>query len=271
MRFRTLLVTVIGFAAVAALTVSAISSAAPDRASRTLGGGDKLYGALGSRNATSDLYKIDPATGATTSKGPIGYAVTGMAFVNGVLYGVTSSNSVSPGNLITIDPNTGAGTIVGPLGCSPVADIASKNGRLWGWCEDSDDLVTINTTTGAATVVGDAGLSTLGDAMSFDQTGTLYAAFRFIGSDGKVYRVKLSNGQATPIAKLHGGPFRDDSSRLDAGAYSCDGRTFYAVENEHQPSIATALVTLDPQHGTINTIGPMLVGMDALVWQCEVK
>jgi hypothetical protein len=268
---RTLLVAVIGFAAVAApLTVSAISSAAPDRTSRGLGG-NKLYGALGSTNATSDLYKIDPATGATSSVGPIGYAVTGMAFVNGVLYGVTSNQSVSPRRLITIDPNTGAGTIVGPLGCGPVADIASKNGKLWGWCESGDDLVTINTATGAATVVADSGLNTWGDAMSFDQTGTLYAAFRDFNNDGKVYRAKPSSGQASAIAKLNGGPFNDGTSRLDAGAYSCDGRKFYAVENKGYPSTATALVTLDPQHGKINGIGPMLAGMDALVWKCQVK
>jgi hypothetical protein len=272
MRFRTLLVTVIGVAVVAApLTVSAISSAAPDRTSRALGG-NKLYGALAGSNATSDLYKIDPATGATSSVGPIGYAVTGMAFVNGVLYGVTSNNSVSPRNLITIDPNTGAGTIVGPLGCGPVADIASKNGKLWGWCESGDDLVTINTATGAATVVADSGLDTYGDAMSFDQTGTLYAAFRALDDDPTVYRVKTSNGQAEAIAKLHGGPFSGrDFARLDAGAYSCDGRKFYAVENKGAPSTATALVTLDPQHGTINGIGLMLAGMDALVWKCQVK
>src|SRR5262249_34035265 len=151
---------------------------------------DKLSGALGSTNTTSDLYKIDPATGATTSKGPIGYAVTGMAFVNGVLYGVTSNNSVSPRRLITIDPNTGAGTIVGPLGCGPVADIGPKSGELWGWCEAEDDLVSINTTTGAATVVADSGLDTWADAMSFDQFGTLYVAFRDFANDGKVYRVK---------------------------------------------------------------------------------
>lgn len=272
MRFRTLLVTVIGVAVVAApLTVSAISSAAPDRTSRALGG-NKLYGALASSNATSDLYKIDPATGATSSVGPIGYAVTGMAFVNGVLYGVTSNNSVSPRNLITIDPTTGAGTIVGPLGCSlAVADIASKSGKLWGWCEGSDDLVTINTTTGAATVVADSGLDTFADAMSFDQTGTLYAAFRDFADDGTVYRVKLSSGQASPIAKLHGGPFSDGSARLEAGAYSCDGRKFYAVEAKGFFPSATALVTLDPQHGKINGIGLMLAGMSALVWKCQVK
>jgi hypothetical protein len=70
-----------------------------------------LYGALGGSSLTSDLYTIDPVTGVATSIGPIGHAITALAFdpTDGTLYGVTSNNSAAnPRSLITIDPTTGA-------------------------------------------------------------------------------------------------------------------------------------------------------------------
>ena len=82
--------------------------------------GQVLYGTTAANTTTSNLYILDPATGAVVSTvGPIGFAVTGLAVnpLTGVLYGSTSNNSAnSPGSLITINKATGQGTLVGSFG-----------------------------------------------------------------------------------------------------------------------------------------------------------
>ena len=108
---------------------------------------------------------MDTVTGATTSIGPIGFAVTGLAVdpISGTLYGSTSSLSpISPHSIITINTTTGAGTLVGSVGLDDeeVADLTfDAAGNLFGWTEMyTDDLVRIDTATGTATPVGESGL-----------------------------------------------------------------------------------------------------------------
>ena len=117
-----------------------------------------LYGATGvSATDTlpaSDLYTINPDTGATTSVGSIGKAVTGLAFdgTDGTLYGVTAGVQLAgtTRDLLKINPATGASTVVGSLGVNEIEDIAvSPLGQLYGWNETGDDLVRINKATGA--------------------------------------------------------------------------------------------------------------------------
>ena len=64
-----------------------------------------LYGATGGE-VNSNLYMVDTATGATTSIGPIGFAVTGLAVDpnSGTLYGSTSM--LSPNTLTALSPST---------------------------------------------------------------------------------------------------------------------------------------------------------------------
>lgn len=123
-----------------------------------------LYAAKAQSQTTSDLYTIDPVTGTPTPVGPIGYAVTAMAWdpVGGVMYGVTSNNSAaSPRNLITINLGTGAGTVVGALGLgatSSSSDITfTSDGQLWGIRTSNGRLLSINKTTGAGAEIGSAG------------------------------------------------------------------------------------------------------------------
>src|SRR4051794_30958127 len=77
-----------------------------------------LYAAYGGSASASDLYTVDPATGAKASVGAIGFAVTGLAVQpgSGTLFGVTSGGGdASTRKLITINKTTGAGTVVGSL------------------------------------------------------------------------------------------------------------------------------------------------------------
>src|SRR3954454_8120661 len=139
--FRTFMAAAGALMATGALCASA-ASAAP-----------VLYGATGVTAAdtlpASNLYTINPDTGATTSVGSIGKAVTGLAVdgTDGTLYGVTAGLQLdgSVRELLKINPATGASTVVGSLGVNEIEDIAaSPLGQLYGWNETGDDLYRIN-------------------------------------------------------------------------------------------------------------------------------
>ena len=118
-----------------------------------------LYGATGVAEddtlPSSNLYTVNPDTGASTSIGSIGKAITGLAVDNadgGKLYGVTAGVYLdgSERQLLRIDPATGASTVVGSLGDNEIEDIAfSALGQLYGWNETGDDLYAIDKATGA--------------------------------------------------------------------------------------------------------------------------
>ena len=75
--------------------------------------GQVLYAADGQGGVPGNLYVINQATGAIVQTiGPIGFAVTGLAFHpgTGVLYGTTGAENDPPA-LIRINTTTGAGTL----------------------------------------------------------------------------------------------------------------------------------------------------------------
>src|SRR5688572_1269247 len=61
--------------------------------------------------STSFLYSIDAVTGATTVIGDTGFAINGLNYYNGTLYGISRLG----GNVLTLDTATGAGTAIAPL------------------------------------------------------------------------------------------------------------------------------------------------------------
>ncbi len=143
-----------------------------------------LYGATGVAEddslPASNLCTIDPATGATTSVGSIGKAITGLAGRQRrrrQLCGVTAGVYLDGKDrqLLRIDPATGASTVVGSIGANEVEDIAfNALGQLYGWNETGDDLVRIDKGTGAITKAGESGLGvTYGDGLAFDKNGWL--------------------------------------------------------------------------------------------------
>lgn len=106
-----------------------------------------------------NFYRLNPNTGAATLIGPQGQEVTGLAFWNGVLYGLGGDYL---DNLVIVNRTTGATTPVGPLGTVTLIDGGidfDGDGVLWGISNPSDDVAipsqvfTLNTSTGAATVV----------------------------------------------------------------------------------------------------------------------
>jgi hypothetical protein len=230
-----------------------------------------LYAANGASGNASNLYILDPATGeATQTVGPIGYAVTGLAFdptSPGMLYGSTSNAGTSGNSLITIDPQTGIGTLVGPYGAGiyGMADIAfNAQGNLFGWAkntaDNTPDLYSIDKTTGTATLVGDSGFfSGQGGGLAFESSGTLYLSPG--GASDVLYTVDPGTGQTSNGPTLNGAPF--PGGKINAMKFGSDG--LYGVNIG--PAQETHLVRINVTNGDVIDIGPSVDRLDALAFQ----
>lgn len=224
---------------------------------------EALYGALGATNTTSDLYTIDPVTGAGTSIGAIGDALTGLAFrpSDGVLFGAVSNNSsANPGCLITVDPTTGAGTLVGSYGLfgNTIADITFRSDDvLFGWGSVSHRLYTINQSTGVVTQVSLASpFGSFGGGLAFDSADVLSSYSN--GTDGNWYLVDSTTAVATSQGALSGYGVSD---AIAAAACDASDVTWATVQFS---SIRTDLVTI--ASSTVTLVAETETGLDALAW-----
>ncbi len=236
-----------------------------------------LYGGLGGADLTTDLYVIDPASGAVTSVGPAGVGLTGLAFspIDNTLYGVDTSGNSSAGlrQLVRIDPATGAATPIGLLG-AVVADITfTPDGTLYGWAEayagGDDALVTIDLTTGAATLVGDDDIGTSGTGLAYDPVGDrLLLAGN--GSQGNLYEIDRTTGQGTVISTLTD----STTDSTPALAVGCDDVLYVSLVGGASGGSGTSqLGTIDPDTGAVTRLGSPLEFtqiLDALAWDCVV-
>lgn len=219
-----------------------------------------IYAATGG-SSNSNLYILDSTTGATqTTIGPIGFAVTGLAFdpTSGVLYGTTTRRSpLDPSSLITINITTGAGTLVGSNLIGPIADIAfDAAGTLYGWTEGAgDDLVTINLGTGAAGIVGNFGAFTRGSGLSFDGSGTLWFAGE---ADSDVFSRLNTINPATGLSTGTLGLAPTTTARFNGMAF--DGTTMFSSRNDG------TLHTFNLTTGDVMLIGPTVSGIDAIAF-----
>lgn len=216
----------------------------------------------------SNLYKVDPATGAATPVGNTGYAITGLAQdpTTGILYAVSTGNSpIAPLTLLTLNPTNGAPTVVGPLG-KQITDLSFNSaGLLYGWAEPTDELASINKATGAATIVGPNTLSTFGGAVSFDRNDTLWLFGE--GEEGPFDTVDLATGDPTERGKLM--PIDTNESAISAAAWDCPRTTLYGTLNNFGVPPAN-LITVDVNSGAITNKGATSIGADGLEWYCPL-
>jgi hypothetical protein len=244
----------------AAAAFSPLASAAP-----------VLYGATGASDTdtlpASNLYTLNPATGAATSVGSIGKAITGLAFDDTTitLYGVTAGVSLdgTERQLLKINTATGASTLVASLGTNEIEDIAfNGKGELFGWNETGDDLVKIDKASGAVTKVGESGLGvTFGNGVAFNPQGQL---FGFLDGDfGHVFRIDPSTGAVTPGAHLSNSPNKT-GNMISSADVDCDSVTMWGVVNDF--GAASNLVTIDTASGAITNKGTSVKGLDAIAW-----
>jgi Ca2+-binding RTX toxin-like protein len=223
-----------------------------------------LYGADGSGGNPSNLYEIDPDTGAVVRTiGPIGFAVTGLAIhpETAELYGSTGGNAPNdPGSTIKINKATGDGALIGdqiPATDFGAADITfTSDGTLYGWSEDSDDLVTINLASGAATVVGESGAGTLGSGLSASPGDTLF----FTGQldIGNLMTVSRTTGLLTTVALMDG----TVGDAINALAFDDRGTLLGSRRLNNQ--LDRDLIRINTSSGHVTSLGPSVDRLDAI-------
>jgi DNA-binding beta-propeller fold protein YncE len=233
-----------------------------------------LYAADGAQGNLSNLYTLDPSTGAVLSTiGPIGFAITGLAIdpITSLLYGTTSSKdpsavTVDDGLLILISKLTGTGVVVGGgygTGSISMADLTfDPAGNLYGWCECTDDLYLIDKVTGTASNVGDSGLGTAGSGLASDSGGLLWFAGDQ-GADGNLRTVDKTDGSTSIQEPLSGAP--SPNGHINALAFD-ENDVLFGINNDDGDPDTTYLVTIDTSSGAVTTMGLTLDLMDAIVF-----
>jgi hypothetical protein len=228
--------------------------------------GGHLYAADGALSQAGNLYRVDTATGLTTTVGALvdamggAYAINGMAWhaASGTMFATTSGNSATLANgLVTINIATGQVTQVGLLGLTPPnfgADLDFNAGTLYGWAENSfSALMTINTATGAASIVGPNGqnINTTGSGLASNLSGTMFSTPD--GSTGNLWQVNSATGQLVGPTALAGG-----TSGGRIGALEFLGSTLYGAElvgSGVSGITSNQLISINAVTGTITAIG----------------
>lgn len=235
-----------------------------------------LVGAASTGGGASTLYGIEPATGAATSIGPIGFkGVSGMDFDStGVLY-ATGANSSDNQVLIIINPCTGAGTEVGltNIGFDKISDIAFRKSDnvLFAYKEPGEDVGTINLTSGALTVFGNSGLGPVtnnccGNGIAFSSSNILYH-----GNDEALHTLDQGSGVATTLGSLTYSAFVDGTTpgtRPSAMKFKPRSQSLYAAIKDNNFGFASedyfGIINITTFHTTV--LGPTVSGLDAIAW-----
>jgi hypothetical protein len=233
-----------------------------------------MFAADGGQGNASQLYELNPATGAVVATvGPIGFAVTGLAVhpQTHVIYASTSNADANfPGQLISIDWRTGAGTRIGLLtdGTQTAADLAfASDGTLYGWLSRGKQLATIDLVSGTATAVGPSGLNTFGSGLAISAIGTLYLTGG--GDGGSLTLIDTATGSPVSTVPLIGGSGL--SEPINALAFSQSGALFGSRGTSCSPCETADLLTINTTTGNITRIGPSVNKLDAIVFHPLVR
>jgi hypothetical protein len=218
-----------------------------------------LYAASG-QGAAGELYKINPANGATlTDIGPLNdssnrnFGMTALAFdpVSGVLYGSSgnaNTDTTTRGELVSINPASGLVTDIGNFGVpgGTMTDLAfdPTSHVLYGLTSAGGArLCTIDTSTGAATLVGNSGIAfTNGGGIAINSASVLYASP--LPQNFGTY--DLTTGAYTNIAE----PLPKPNGR-GFGALKFNGSVLYGLE----VGTASHLVTIDTTTAVVTDLG----------------
>ena len=215
----------------------------------------------------STLLIIDPATGAATPVGPIGFnGVSSLAFSpSGVLY-AEGARPDSTRVLLSIDTQTGAGTEIGPTGTGlKVSDMAFRSdGTLYGYFEPSDLVGTIDTFTGAATIFGSSGVGCCGNGMAFSSGDVLYHA-----NQSELDTLDQGTGAATFVASLGFSSPLDNFPRINGMKFDPANGVLYGSAQDGGGFLGSPenyLTTIDTTSGVVTIIGPTQIGLDAIAF-----
>jgi len=243
--------------------------------------GTVLYG---SRYAGADgpatLYRINPATGAATVVGPIGFERCGGMDFNaaGTLFATAErADTTNTTVLITINTMTGAGTEVGEIGSAineTFFDVSFRNSdgvlftsTLGGLCVA---LGTIDTETGIGSYIGEIVVCAPGNGIAFSSTDILYHCN--IDNDGMLHTLNQSTGQASNVTPLL---FPESLTSPTVNAmdfHPGSGVLFATVKDKVRGGETTGpgepkyLTTIDTETGVVTIVGQTETDMDAIAF-----
>jgi hypothetical protein len=236
-----------------------------------------LYGAAHtSSNGPSTLFRIDPASGAATPIGPIGFNhCGGLDFdTAGTLFGTAQLNNRA-GVLISIDRSTGQGAEIGPTTFPDgVFDISIRNsdGAIYtSFLIESEQncvtLGTINKHTGAGTYVGSTQTCNPGNGIAFSPADTLFLAqTTFETREGYLYTLNQTTGVATQVCPLVF-PANIEFPRINAMDFQPGTDILFAslttAEGIGSPKY---LCTVNTTTGEVTIVGETVNGLAALAF-----
>ena len=238
-----------------------------------------LYGATSQAGTCpSELYRIDPATGAATLVGPIVGAgstpyclVSAIAFdkTTGGLFAIaTKEPGGTDGFLILVDPHTAAASEIGESGIFATDMSFRSDGVLYVHGGNEADPVphsvfTVDKTTGAPTFLGTTGVLGPGNGIAFSPGDLLYHA------DGnKLDTLNQSTGAASPAATLTfpGGCAAPPSpARINAMDFQPGTGTLFGALN--CGNVSWRLATINTSTGAVTSVGTSVDQLDALAFQ----
>jgi hypothetical protein len=248
-----------------------------------------LFGITGGHDVASELFELDPSTGAVLSRlGSTGVMnASGFAIhpITGDFYVHENRLPFDNGGLYRVDRLTLVPTLLGETHMS-VDDLAfSPDGTLHGWMAFHDgekfdfltayELVTFDLTTGAGTIKGNSDLLTFQNGLGFDANGDLFIKgieeTLVPGSPSlfhsEIYQIDPDTGARTHVVRLH-----DATAGIGGDIYPNDVLTFDGVDHaftiqrnydSSDPLIAPVFLSsflqrIDLNTGAVTTLGSNL-------------
>jgi hypothetical protein len=245
--------------------------------------GEVLYGCNGGGRDPgnpSNLYMIDPATGAAALVGPMGIEqCSGLAFgPNGALYAVGHD----PGNpndwfsLFVVNPATGEANLIGEshhdfdeIDFSRISDLSFRfDGRLFGYLEGEDGLGYLDTATGAVTELGPTNVSCCGNGIAFAAGEVLFHC-----NEDALHVLNQTTGEATLVADLTFPAYTIDECpalemrdpRINALDFSSGGVLFGSLNCGSRGQGPNYLVVVSAD-GVVTEVGETVAGLDGIVF-----
>jgi len=229
-----------------------------------------LFGVVREFTLPSNLYSIDPNTGAAILIGSIGFkSCSGIAIHpnTGEMFGACNTSEgrgKKVSVLVSIDTLIGAGTLIGqtgiendPISANDISDLSFRpDGTLFGYAPSNgpfDLLVTIDTNTGAATLIGPTEFFLFGNGIAWSPADILFHA-----DDTDLSTVNPTDGTLTFVASL---TFPDDTDRISGMDFQPVTNILYGSAGLDR-SPGPNLVTIDTSSGVVKIVGN--TGLDGL-------
>jgi len=230
-----------------------------------------LFGVTAGSGSASDLYSINPNTGAATLIGSIGFKSCSGIDINPITFEMFAACNTNPQGggggekvsvLVSVNTQTGEGTLIGetgienlPIVANDISDLSFKpDGTLFGYAPFFDNIVTIDTNTGAATLVGATGGLLVGNGIAWLPGDTLFHA-----DDTDLSTVNPTTGALTFVASLN---FPLGVERISGMDFQPLTNILYGSTGGGSTEPGPNLVIIDTNPGDVTIVGD--TGLDGL-------